>query len=401
MRKIGFKTAGDNLLFALALAVLISGVFTSLVRRAGEAAIPSLVFTQWWQDDLRDGSLERLVAEFQSQHPEIRIILRQKSYEDLRRELFTPADPELAGAAPADIVALDPLWVSGLLAREVIESAESPILSFINVLYYNIDILREAGFIRPPRTRSEFLTFARTLAAGGESAALVLALGEDSFRGIHDTVYPWIWAAGAQLLPDGNPALTSPAIVQSLAFFASLSQEGLIAPGAFAADSSQALEAFISGRTAFMVASTRYIALVRERMGEDAFNITTIPIPDNLAGTQFLASLGWTVGVHSQSAHKEQARLFAAFLAGRAPFLAENARGAVPAAPVVDPFYSRIWEIALTGETAGDFSGIIKEPELEGIFREELPALFAGELTPAQTAAAIQGRWLDVLQEAY
>ena len=402
MRNFNFRNYGDNLLFALALAVLITAVFHFAGRRDNTPAVINIVFTQWWQEDIQGDFLQNLIAEFESLHEGIKVILNEKPYEELRQALFIPAayDDENDGETPlfpGDVLALDPLWVPELFNRNAIESAESSFLSFINVLYFNIDILREAGFTRPPRTRSEFLTFARAIAARGGGP--VLGIDASGSRGIYDTVYPWIWAAGARLINNGIPLATTPPIVQSLSFLASLNDEGLIAPHALSSDSQNRLEDFISGRTAFMIAPTRYIGRVRERMGDQAFGITTIPALDNQTTLPFLATVGWTIGVNSASAHKEEASLFSAFLAGRAPLLLNNVRGAIPTAPGLDPFYSNIWEIALAGETAADFAGIAEEHKLEAVFREELSALFAGIATPAETAAAIQQRWLVVLRD--
>ena len=406
MRNFDFRKYGDNLLFALAMAVLITALLYSFIRRDRESqpTVTSVVFTHWWHEDIDEDVLRNIIAEFENSHEGIRIILNEKSYESLHFDLFDFAeeDETQAPAPPGDVIALDPLWVPGLLNRGVIESAEVPILSFINVLYYNIEILREAGFTRPPNTRNEFLTFARAVAANRENRmAYALGLGLGGSRGIHNNVYPWIWAAGARLINNGNPVVTSAPVVQSLTFLASLSSEGLIAPGAFYADSRKKLEDFVSGRTAFMIAPTRHIGFVREQMGDAAFNITSVPLLDNQTGTPFFSPLGWTLGIHSASAHMEEARLFSAFLAGRASYLSNSASGTIPASSPQDPFYSNIWEIALAGETALDFSGLAAEPVLEEIFREELSALFAGTASPAETAAAIQQRWLAVLREDF
>ena len=411
-----FKKYGDNLIFALALAVLAATLFFTISRRIEESAVINIVFTQWWQSGLSDDSLSRLVTEFESQNPGIRVTLNHRSFEDARSDIFDFArrqndtqdeeelleQGEVSVTTPlADVLALDPLWVPELLAREIIESSEAPIASFINVLYYNIDVLRQAGFARPPANRGEFLAFARTLAENGVYAlGLALYSGDERLgaRGVFDTVYPWIWAASAPLLRDGNPALTAAPLVATLAFLASLYEEGLLAPGAFSANNDTILEDFVSGRTAFMVAPTKHIAYVRERMGSEAFSITAVPPPNNHLGLPFFAAAGWVVGVYSGTAHLHEARMFAAFLSGRPLELLENTSGVIPPAPTPDPLYARLWEIALSGETAWDFSAAFTEAQLEAIFAEELARLFSGEMTPAQTAAAIQGRWLGALE---
>ena len=414
MGKFDFKRHSDNLIFALALAVLITLIAYALSRRATEAAMIHVVFTQWWQEDSGDDTLRDLITEFESTHQGIRIILNTKSREDLRLELFKPSDfdqtefaaqtsPQFAPqSAPqtilGDIIALDPLWIPELLERDVIESAEAAFTSFINILYFNIEILQRAGFTHPPRNREEFLNFARAVTAGG-SVALGLSLGEDNPDSVFNNIYPWVWAAGAPIVTNGIPAVNSPQVIQTLAFFASLNDEGLIAANALSATSRDMVEDFISGRVAFMVASSKYLALVRERMGNDAFNITLVPAPGAHMGRRFSASTGWTVGIHSQTTSREEARLFSAFLAGRANVLTDNLGGMIPDSPSPDPFYSKIWEIALAGETAADFAAIGTENLLQAIFREEMMSLFAGNFTPAETAAAIQQRWLSVLAE--
>ena len=423
MKDFNFQKHGDKLLFALALAVLAALLFRSLGKAANHAAAPGIVFTQSWQNDpekqgVGSGSLQDLVKEFESLHGNIKVVLNERSYEDLRLELFNTAYADKKGVLPGDILMLDQLWVPELFDRGIIEEQREPLLSFINVFYYNIDILKKAGFTRPPKSRSEFLACARAL------NVFALTLGLNSSRGIYDDVFPWIWSAGVQLTRDGKPSVTARPLIESLGFLASLNSEGLIVPGAFSADNEKKLEDFISGRAAFMIAPTRDIALVRERLGDEAFGITVVPVPDNYTGKPFFAAETWTTGVHSGSAQKEEAGLFAAFLAGKASLLSDKARAfpgtdVSPPAPVPsnlrfgaesgnssvtgrsspqDVFYSKVRDIAISGEIAQDFTGLLWA-ELEGIFKEELSSLFEGKSSPSETAAAIQKKWEIALEK--
>ena len=63
-----------------------------------------------------------------------------------------------------------------------------------------------------------------------------------------------------------------------------------------------------------------------------------------------------------------------------------------------DPHHSKVWDIAIAGDSSTDFSGL-PWIELERIFREELSALFSEKSKAAETAAAIQKRWEIVLSE--
>ena len=385
----------DIFLFALAIVFLAVFLFNYLRKNVSiPEPVTRIVFTQWWLEDLEEKDLKQntltdLIQEFESLHQGVKIILNYRSYEDLHRVLFHPGYAAFPGGLlSSDLIALDPLWVPELLKMEVIESPGPTLLSFINILYYNIEILIEAGFSRPPRNRSEFINYARALTGGG------LTMNLKNSRGIYDDVFPWIWAAGIELIRDGRPALNTRQFIDSLSFLVSLNNEGLIIH-----DREDKLEDFILGRAAFMIAPVRYIRFIRERLGDEAFGITAVPTPDNYAGRNFLASAEWTIGINTTSEFKEIAQLFADFLAGNASFLSREARavsGSDNPPPVYDPFYSKVWEIARAGEVTQDFSGL-PWTELNTIFREELLSLFAGALSPAQSATVIQRRWGDVI----
>lgn len=396
MKNSYFSQHGDRLLFALAIAVLLTAAIYSHVRRVMQPEVIEVVFTQWWDEALADGSLASLIDEFESLNEGIRIILNTKPYAEVRASLFAPVDCEKPRYFSGDVIALDPLWVSELLEINAIDSAEAPFFSFINVLFYNIGILEQAGLVRPPQNRVEFISFA---AAAEGTVALGLSLKPENPGGIFNTVYPWIWAAGAHLVGENRmPQVNSPLVIQTLSFLAQLNEAGLIEENAFTADTSDMVNDFIEGKTAFMIAPSSYLSLVRQRMGIDTFSITAVPPPANHLVTPRFASPGWTVGIHIDSPNKEAANLFTAFLAGRAPFLAHRAGGTVPTSPIADPLYSKVWEIALAGQQATDFAAIAQAHLLEEIFQEELAALFSGERTPATAAAAIQQRWMAVLQ---
>ncbi|MCL2069432.1 MAG: extracellular solute-binding protein [Treponema sp.] len=396
MKENILKEYGDKLLIALAIVILL----TVLVRLGINGAFsrfwaPSLVFTHWDADPQRDVLLA-VIDEFESLHEGMRVSLVTRPYEELRRELFNAGENSSFG----DIISIDPLWrpelsEMGVIVNQQIDEPRTgqAIISFINVLYYNIDILRDVGFTRPPKSRDEFLRYARVLTRAGAHHGLVL--GADSSRGMYDNIYPWIWAAGAELVNNGRPAVNSQPLVNSLAFLATLNREGLIAPGAFTSSELQKLEDFSQGQAAFMIAPASKIGFVRERMGDEAFSVTSVPIPDNYIGRSLFASSGWTLGINANSANREAARLFADFLAEKASVFSDLAK-AVPGNGIPlysqDIFHTKLWDIAIVAEAERDFFGM-PWSELDAIFREELLFLFDGNSSPAEAAAIIQRRW--------
>jgi len=395
------KKYGGKLILFLVLLFFVALLFRLRTKSTGKTETenvetPSIVFTQWWERDADKGIMTEIISEFENFHDDFKIILNTCSYEDLRLALLrgTPLGDSIY---PGDVIALDPLWVSELEKNEVIENVNDNPVSFINILYYNINILKGAGFLRPPKTRGEFLAYARRF-AGSKGSLAGLALGMNSSRGIYDDILPWIWSAGVQLIKDGKPQVNSRQVVDSLSFLASLYSEGLLTPQSFTADFTGKIDDFISGKAAFVIAPASEIGFIRERMGDEAFGVTSIPIPDNYAGKSFYSVSAWTVGVYSASAHKEEAKLFAAFLGENAAYLSERMK-AIPGngvPPAYDAFYSKVWDIAIAGEMTQDFSDL-NWAELEESFKEELSVLFAGKASAAETAGAIQKRWEAII----
>ena len=391
MKILYLQKYGDKLLFAIALALMIGALFpflSNIINSTRREAIITLVFTQWWHDELEEDVLTGLIKEFESHHNGIRVVLDTRSYEDIWQDFFYHRELSFR----ADVFALDPLWVPELQKKEIIENPSPVLLSFINVLYYNIDILAEAGFSRPPRNRGEFTAYSRAV-TNLVRRGLVMEISGP--RGAYDDVFPWIWSAGASLTNNGNPALATASFIASLAFLQTLNNEGLILHSA-----GGKLEDFVLGRAAFMIAPAWIIDYVRKHMGDEAFSITSIPPPDNYAGRTFFASQDWILAINPASEHKDEARLFMDFLVENGSLLSEETVASPPDSiqAISDPLYSKVWEIAMAGQVAGDFAGL---PwfELDRLLREELDTLFTGTSTPAQTAAAIQRAWETILRE--
>jgi ABC-type glycerol-3-phosphate transport system substrate-binding protein len=390
---------GDKLLLVLAFSVLA----VSLIRMGGkkviEAAAPTLVFTHWWEED----AIAPLITEFENLHPEIKIQSNYRPYAEVR-ELLDEKDDSVG-----DILALDPRWLRDLVKNETLAPLgtaadpvwSAPLLSFINPFYYNIDVLKTAGFSRPPKTRGELLAMAAAIT--GKNAGIygaALALDPAYPQGLSRDVFSWIWAAGAQLFNEGKPAVTSRPVVETLDFLVRLRREGFLYPNPLSLDAGEMREAFMAGRIAFMIGSIQDAEIFSRRMGEAAFGITTIPVPDAYTGKPVFGAESRQLGVSRQSNYQENARTFIDFLVGQSSVLAETMH-AVPGngiAPAeLAPTYTKAWDMV----NAAD---LVREPddqdagrELEAIFREELGRLFEGQYTPAAAADAIQRQWAALL----
>jgi multiple sugar transport system substrate-binding protein len=419
MRKV------DLMLLILALALLAAGfMFVRLMKKApvaqknDGAEDTTLVFTQWWEDELEEGTLLALAEEFEALHPGIAVRLDTRPYAEILGALRS------SGESPfeSDIVGLDPFWFEELVRRDLLEeldpwesTANLPmelpedsdrgyeawgrhLIFFTNPLYYNIALLRDAGFDRPPKSRSEMIACARAVTDGAAGRyALAMALGPENPRGVYRDVFSWFWALGPQTFRDSGPDFSARSIAGALDFLRELRQEGCLVPGTFGKTEAEKREDFIQGRAAMMIASVSDIHLLRQRMEEDAFGITAIPGESSFEGKPLLGLTGWSLGIPRSAAPKDEARAFLSFLLERGPLIAEKAH-AVPgslsrAFGAGDPLYAKAYDMYAAGEAVQEFPGLGGADRFEALVREQLRALFEEGRTTEETAASIQQQW--------
>jgi ABC-type glycerol-3-phosphate transport system substrate-binding protein len=388
----------DIVLLVLAILVLVFSLIRMNGNNAGAAITvpaPALVFLHSWEG--REEILSSLKEKFELQYPEIKVLLVYKPYDEIRKALFDNSGNVIGTAViQGDIIAVDPLWISDLVKAGKIELEKFTVLSFFYPFFYNTEILIQAGFSGPPKTRTEFLTQARaiiTLKTG--EYPIAFALEVQNIAPYRD-IYSWIWAAGimfesgtqnsGSLLPAETATLR-----QALDFFAALHNENLLFPGSFSMDENEKREAFLKGRTAFMIGSAEDMELLRTGLG-NALDYTAIPVPDNYTGRPLFGRGGWDLAINRNSSQKKEAMQFISFLLEHSLVLAhgwaipENYNPAIPS----DYFYSKAQELYISGDLVQDFSKQ-RPRDLDIVFRDELMKLFEGKTSAADAVQAIIG----------
>jgi len=351
---------------------------------------------------------EKLLNEFEGQNP------------DLLVRIFNPSDIKNSSAAiiEPDILIFDDdgyntYAADGSLAKFTVNASDQiaiPLVSFMNMLFYNIEILTAAGMDRPPKTKEEFLACARIVSNKNDAPFLnvtgaALSLSADDKEALSRDIFPWILASGYDFWFEGSsPVLNTRVIAGDISFLGSLYQENILAPGIFNTTGKQRLEEFANGKVALMIASTRDIPYLRERMGDNAFGITSIPDSGTL-GRYNISLSGIYAGINTNSGNPEQARDFLVFLAEQSPFLCEALK-AVPGviSDVIpgnyfkdDPFYSKARDIFESSAVVQGFTGKPGAQKYESIFMEEIRLFFEGNRPPPETINAIQRRWDRVI----
>ena len=374
----------DVLLVLAAIAVLIVVIDNRIVKKNHKPKRIDITVSLQCENIIGKDVLNALAAEFGEQNPELRILIA--------------ADTE---PASADIIFFDDGEFPGLVNSKTLASLAPyihteaqtgqwalPLVSFMDLFFYNIDILETAHCDRPPKTRAELLAAARAVAALETAFPLALALDPSDPLALRRDIYPWIWQAGGELRTESGEL--SRTAVETIAFFGQMHREGLLAPESFGKTGAQRLEEFAGGKIAMLAASSRDIPLLRQIESNalngvlNGINFGITAMPALAPGKNRMGLSGIYAGISSGCALPDEAWTFLAFIAGKSQVIAQ-ALGAVPgsfpsAFPgtyiAKDPLYSKAWDIFEAADIVEYQSADPSQEETDRIIREGLVMAF-------------------------
>jgi multiple sugar transport system substrate-binding protein len=432
----------DTAMICVALAVLILAFIFYPAKKINFTRT-TLVFSQWLKEDMPQDAINAVIAEFEEANPSINIILedrtREKAKSDcaLYREAARNAIQNNEGGGKKnngrrlpDIILVDPLWlddsekeimfekqdVSGTpvlpgapAAPDVSGAADyaltAPLYSYFNALFYNTGILEEAGFDRPPKTRSGFEEFCQKLKGKGIYG---LSVSGNFFTDI----FPWI--CQNPYPTDGEKDIfdfTGKNSVETIDFFSRLSINSMLGRPPFITGEDEKIKAFTSGKTAMITASSKLIRYFKSLYGGGfRFQITNIPYSENYAARPALTMNSVHVAVLSAGEHREEALKFTGFLADKRTALA-GAAGAIPANGAsalfssgltpqynADPLYAKAKNLIENADTVDGWKMFSACASLEAIAAEEMSSMFNRRQTAAEAAGAVQRRYAGVVR---
>ena len=204
------------------------------------------------------------------------------------------------------------------------------------------------------------------------------------------------------MLENGRPDLTNAAVVDTLAFIASMYSEGLISPGSFAKQEQDKVEEFVNGRVGMMVSTLAHINMIRRRNPDLNFTISRFPAVDGYTGPRGLPYAAWGIGISERSEHKQAAWKLVAYLMspevnGRLVSIANAFPGNVHATPdfvTTDELFDSGFKIFQESYLANEFVGLPVAEELMRLFGREIQLMLDGQQTPQEAAAKAQARWI-------
>jgi multiple sugar transport system substrate-binding protein len=283
-----------------------------------------------------------------------------------------------------------------------------PMVSFMDVLFYNIDLLSSAGFDRPPKTREEFILYAKTLSSRRNArrayvSGAAISLNPDDKQALSRDIFSWIWAAGGDFFSEGNePVLNAKTAAGDFTFLKTLYSEGAFATDIFETTGTQRLAEFSSGRVSMIIDSISVIPFLRERMGDDAFGITIIP--SDTTSKYNISLSGIYTGISTQCKYSQEAWNFIEFLLKHNQFFSDTYKlvssvtsDMFPDKYIAgDPFYSKARDIFESSEIVSSFSGNTNSTEYENVFMEEFKVYLTGNQPAQEVINSIQRRWNEI-----
>jgi ABC-type glycerol-3-phosphate transport system substrate-binding protein len=409
-KSIYFNNRLDIFIIVLVFILIVCPVLFSAVSRLNAKSRQLDIYLSTSCEEFFGGkTMETLMSEFNEQNPDLRIMLLNVPGEKGREPdiLFFNESEFNVLAAAGTLLPLGDFSENDTGGQ----TPAIPLVSFMDLFFFNIELLQAAGFDRPPKTMDDFITYAKTISSANSgilanAAGASISLNEQS---LSRDIFSWIWASGGNFWPDDGsssaPVINTKPVINELNLLGRLYREGVLSPNNFEMTGEQALEGFADGKIAMLIASTRAIPELREKMGDEAFGITTIP-GAGTAGKYGVSLTGIFAGINKNCAYPAAARVFLEFLAKQSPLLCSQLKAVPGYLPDLtsdnknyikeDPFYSKAWDIFEASVVVRGFLGVPGAPEYESAAREEIQPFFEGRRTAQETVNAIQRRWDEV-----
>ncbi|HLU56040.1 MAG TPA: sugar ABC transporter substrate-binding protein [Pseudonocardia sp.] len=405
----------------------------------GDSGTVTLTMVESLTNPSRTQLLERLIDDFEGQHPNIDVNLVSPPTEQADQKL----QQMLMSGSGIDVlevrdITVGPFSTNGWLhnmkadlegwdgwqamtenAVQAAHDSEDRVFyvpyGFYGLsLFYRTDLIAQAGFSTPPATWEELLQQASAIhdpaqrrygyafRGGARGSSNVTAA-------ISAYVADEIDVDNGFRLRDGRTIFAAPAAQQAVetyfALFRQASAESSISWGY-----PEMVEAFSNGSTAFLLQDPEVIAAVRESQAISQDQWTTAPLPTGPSGktVQPLASAGW--GVAASSPHKAEAVELVRFLAGgeaAATFAKENSLVPTLTAAGEDEFYTTgPWASYVTMTENPDTYLVVTQPrgvawwtEWEQKADADVQKVLLGEMAPSELLAEWDAFWTQKWQQ--
>lgn len=414
-----------NALLRSAAAALVAAL-AALGAPAGSQAQDVVTLDFWdmmWGGPNYPGIGQRLVDEWNSENPGIQVKYRTVPwanwYETYVTAVATGSAPDLSTGAsfqPIDFYSQDAILPIDELYTQITtdgsikdfqESAVSanaydgryislPWATDIRAWHYRKDLLEAAG-IQPPTTWDELRAAAKALTGNGVYGLV----GSGDTEGSKMLLATTLNNGGGLFAEDGSVALNSERSKEALDFIAALKADGSVDPGSAGYDGDQALQVFLSGKAAFILAGTGLSAEAGPEVIDKVGLLPPLKGPHGDTGT-----IAWSASImaYNQTKHPQEVMAFMKWWSEHEkPLWTEGASAMLPARisfqqdafftqnPIVSGIVSEYLPVAkfLYTHASGPFPEL-NQVEGDGVLQTLIQQLWQGrpvdEVLPAAQA---------------
>ena len=365
-------------------------------------------------DDIRN-----MTAEFEADHPGVTVDLEFVSYEALHNKIVTAA---AAGTGGYDVVLFDVIWpaefaeygilvdLTDRISQETIDAVVPgawttvmsdgryygmPWILDTKYLFFNRDMMAQAGFEAPPTTWSELLDQARAIKDMGIVEYPIVWSWAQAEAMVCD--YTTLLSAyGGDFFIEAEPAFDEDGGLEALRFMTDSLDAGLSNPSSTESLEEDVRRIFSSGEAAFALNWTYMYNLANDPAeSQVAGQVGVAPAP-GVEGVSELSAMNGSMGlgVTTTSEHPDLAYEYVAYLTSR-PVQERYARLSLPIweASYDEPAVVEGQEdlVAAAKQALGAMYPrplMVQYPEFSTVLQEQLQRALLGRVTPEEALQA-------------
>ena len=346
-----------NKIFYILVAGIAVAVFLAVIlilKGIGGGTTQSATLEFWGVFDDR-GAFDKVIKDFQTQNPGIKVLYRQFSYEEYERSLI---DDLAAGTGP-DVVMIHNTWLPKhgdklKVLPATIPGQKQPLLTiqdyktnFVDVafkdfvfnnqiyglplyvdtlaLFYNKDILNSAGISRPPQDWEEFNSDVETITRlDGSSQVVQSAAAIGTARNINrstDLLSALMIQTGVRMTDADNKSASFDNLVNNtpvgelaLKYYTDFANPS-VRTYTWNDVQHYSVDAFIEGKTAMMFNYSHEVEVLKNKASRLNFGVAPMP---QVSSTDLKNYANyWGVGVSFSSKFPNEAWKFVAYLASK------------------------------------------------------------------------------------
>ena len=269
----------------------------ALIPRSGFAATKELKVIYAFYSDATAGIFKTLIASYQKANPDVTVTAEEIGWDNLQQRLTT----DIAGGTNPDIAVIATRWILDYAKQNIAEPLDGyispaykagffdsllgpssvdgklwglPFDASTRALYYNIDLLEQAGVSAPPATWADLRQTAGKVKLAGKAYGFGLQGKEIET----DTYwyYP-LWTHGGNIIENGKSGVASSAAIEATKLYKGLIDDGLTQPSPTAYNRQDVETLFKQGRAATIITGPWLMGQLKSEAPHIKYKVSPIP----------------------------------------------------------------------------------------------------------------------------